>query len=75
MAAAAVCGRYFSTLILGKGRCPANRGITSICTLWVALDLIGIETIPELFPHTAQLLLLSATVVTRAHTQRHTCRS
>lgn len=32
---------------------------------------MGIDTIPELLPHTAQLLLLSATV-DRTHTHTHT---
>lgn len=59
--AGAVCGRYLNTLILGKGRWPANSGITSMCALCVALAATGMDTMPELLPHTAQLLLLSAT--------------
>lgn len=74
MATAAVWGRYFSTLILGKGRCPANRGITSICTLWVASAVMGMDTMPELFPHTAQLLLLSATVRTHRQTKNQSLK-
>lgn len=70
MDTAAVWGRYFSTLNLGYGRCPANRGITSMCTMWVAPAANVSDTNPELFPHTAQLLLLSVTVETHRNTQQ-----
>lgn len=62
----ALWGRYLNTLMLGKGSLPANRGMTSICTLCVAMAATGMDTNPELLPHTAQLLLLSTT---ETHTQ------
>lgn len=54
-------GRYLNNLTSGKGRYPANSGITSMWTLWVARAATGIDITPELFPQTAQLLLLSTT--------------
>lgn len=58
-------GRYLNNLTSGKGRYPANSGITSMWTLWIAWGATGIEITPELFPHTAQLLLLSTTARTK----------
>lgn len=58
-------GRYLNNLTSGKGRYPANSGITSMWTLWIARGATGIEITPELFPHTAQLLLLSTTARTK----------
>lgn len=61
-------GRYLNNLTSGKGRWPANSGITSMWTLWVARGATGIEITPELFPQTAQLLLLSTTArIKRKH--------
>lgn len=76
VAGGAVWGRYLDTLMLGKGSLPANSGMTSIWTLCVAMAATGIDTNPELFPHTAQLLLLSTTEtntqsVKYCETQRH----
>lgn len=58
-------GRYLNNLTSGKGRYPANSGITSMWTLWVAWAATGIDITPELFPQTAQLLLLSTTARTK----------
>lgn len=54
-------GRYLNSLTSGRGRYPAKSGITSMWTLWVARAATGMEMTPQLFPHTAQLLLLSTT--------------